>query len=85
MLCGMFVHDMKGLRIVFTDGSRIVYRLSGTSGSGATIRIYIDSYEPNLQKAKEDSQTMLRPLVAIALHISEIKKFIGRTKPTVIT
>lgn len=75
----------QGLRIVFTDGSRIVYRLSGTSGSGATIRIYIDSYEPNLQKAKEDSQTMLRPLVAIALHISEIKKFIGRTKPTVIT
>lgn len=75
----------QGLRIVFTDGSRIVYRLSGTAGAGATIRVYIDSYEPNLEKAREDSQKMLRPLVAIALHISDIKKFTGRTKPSVIT
>uniref|UniRef100_A0A224YVV2 phosphoglucomutase (alpha-D-glucose-1,6-bisphosphate-dependent) n=1 Tax=Rhipicephalus zambeziensis TaxID=60191 RepID=A0A224YVV2_9ACAR len=79
------VAEKQGLRIVFTDGSRIVYRLSGTSGVGATIRVYIDSYEPNIEKAKEDSAKMLRPLVAIALHISEIKKFTGRTKPTVIT
>lgn len=77
--------DKQGLRIVFTDGSRIVYRLSGTGSTGATIRIYIDSYEPDPLKCKEDSQKMLRPLVAIAIHISDIKNFTGRTRPTVIT
>lgn len=44
MFCaGIF--SLQGLRIIFSDGSRIIYRLSGTSSDGATVRIYIDSYE----------------------------------------
>lgn len=75
----------QGIRIVFRDGSRIVYRLSGTGSTGATIRVYIDSYESNPDNCKEDSQKMLLPLVAIALEIAQLKKFVGHTKPTVIT
>lgn len=75
----------QGLRIVFRDGSRVIFRLSGTGSTGATIRVYVDSYEPDKEKCKQDSQIMLRPLVAIALHISQIRKFTGRGRPTVIT
>lgn len=73
----------QGLRIVFTDGSRIVMRLSGTGSSGATVRLYIDSYEKDnvLGQASE----MLKPLIEIALQISELPKFTGRNAPTVIT
>jgi phosphoglucomutase len=46
----------QGLRILFKDGSRIVYRLSGTGSKGATIRLYIDSYEKNVDKYKLDAQ-----------------------------
>ena len=46
----------KGLRIIFEDGSRIVIRLSGTGSSGATVRLYIDSYESNADKYFLDAQ-----------------------------
>lgn len=73
----------QGLRIIFEDGSRIVLRLSGTGSSGATVRLYIDSYEK--ENVLGDAQVMLKPLVDIALQISELEKFTGRTSPTVIT
>lgn len=68
---------------MFEDGSRIVMRLSGTGSSGATVRLYIDSYEKDnvLGQASE----MLEPLIQIALQISELPKFTGRSAPTVIT
>lgn len=77
------VASKQGLRVVFEDGSRIVMRLSGTGSSGATVRMYIDSYEKDnvLGKASE----MLKPLINIALEISDLQKFTGRTAPTVIT
>lgn len=77
------VSTKQGLRIVFEDGSRIVMRLSGTGSSGATVRLYIDSYEKDnvLGQASE----MLKPLIDIALQISELPKFTGRNAPTVIT
>lgn len=46
----------QGLRIIFTDGSRIIFRLSGTGSAGATIRLYIDSYEKDSQKIYQDPQ-----------------------------
>lgn len=73
----------QGIRILFNDGSRLVYRLSGTGSSGATIRVYIDSYEKDNVTA--NAQDMLKPLVNIALEISQLKKFTGREEPTVIT
>ncbi|CAM4625235.1 hypothetical protein PO909_005649 [Leuciscus waleckii] len=75
----------QGLRIIFTDGSRIIFRLSGTGSAGATIRLYIDSYENDSQKIYADPQVMLAPLVDIALRISQLQEKTGRSAPTVIT
>ncbi|XP_056607379.1 phosphoglucomutase-1 [Triplophysa dalaica] len=75
----------QGLRIIFSDGSRIIFRLSGTGSAGATIRLYIDSYEKDQQKIYQDPQVMLAPLVDIALKISQLQEKTGRTAPTVIT
>uniref|UniRef100_A0A9J8CDP5 Phosphoglucomutase 1 n=1 Tax=Cyprinus carpio carpio TaxID=630221 RepID=A0A9J8CDP5_CYPCA len=75
----------QGLRIIFSDGSRIIFRLSGTGSAGATIRLYIDSYEKDPQKIYQDPQVMLAPLVDIALRISQLQEKTGRTAPTVIT
>lgn len=73
----------QGIRILFEDGSRIIYRLSGTGSSGATIRVYVDSYEKD--NYDSEAQVMLEPLVKIALQISKLPEFTGRTEPTVIT
>ncbi|CAH1638993.1 unnamed protein product [Spodoptera littoralis] len=73
----------QGLRIIFEDGSRIVLRLSGTGSSGATVRLYIDSYEA--KDVLGDAQVMLKPLIDVALQISELPKYTGRDAPTVIT
>ncbi|KAJ8274504.1 hypothetical protein COCON_G00091290 [Conger conger] len=75
----------QGLRIFFSDGSRIIFRLSGTGSAGTTIRLYIDSYEKDPQMIYEDPQVMLAPLVTIALKISELHERTGRKGPTVIT
>lgn len=75
----------QGLRILFADGSRIVFRLSGTGSSGATIRLYVDSYENDAAKYELDAQIVLKPLVEIALEISKLTEFTGRKEPTVIT
>ncbi|XP_048394866.1 phosphoglucomutase-1 isoform X2 [Stegostoma tigrinum] len=75
----------QGLRIIFTDGSRLVFRLSGTGSAGATIRIYIDSYYKDACKIFNEPQVMLSPLIKIALKISQIHERTGRTSPTVIT
>lgn len=77
------VSTKQGLRIVFTDGSRIVMRLSGTGSSGATVRLYIDSYED--KNVLGEASVMLKPLIDIALEISSLPKFTGRSGPTVIT
>ncbi len=79
------VSTKQGLRILFKDGSRVVFRLSGTGSSGATIRLYIDSYESNPAKYELDAQVVLEPLIQIALRISKLTEFTGRTEPTVIT
>ncbi|XP_017275798.1 phosphoglucomutase-1-like [Kryptolebias marmoratus] len=73
----------QGLRIIFSDGSRIIYRLSGTGSDGATVQIYIDSYEKEL--ILEDTQVMLAPLATIALKISQLHHRTGRSGPSLIT
>lgn len=75
----------QGVRIGFTDGSRIVFRLSGTGTEGATLRIYLESYEPDASKHHLDAQEALAGLIAIALDVSELRERTGRDKPTVIT
>ncbi|MDH4286581.1 MAG: alpha-D-glucose phosphate-specific phosphoglucomutase, partial [Gallionella sp.] len=75
----------QGLRILFADGSRIVFRLSGTGTEGATLRIYLESYESDVGKHHLDAQEALHELIGIALQLSELPQRTGRDKPTVIT
>ncbi len=75
----------QGVRIGFTDGSRIVFRLSGTGTEGATLRLYLESYDPDVARHHLDAQEALAELVGIALEISELRQRTGRDKPTVIT
>ncbi|HIK57325.1 MAG TPA: alpha-D-glucose phosphate-specific phosphoglucomutase [Synechococcales cyanobacterium M55_K2018_004] len=79
------VSKNQGIRIGFTDGSRIVFRLSGTGTQGATLRLYLESYEPNIAKHHLDPQVALGDLIAIAEEIAQIKHYTGMEKPTVIT
>lgn len=75
----------QGVRVLFTDGSRVVFRLSGTAGSGATIRMYLEKYEPNTGNVEQQTGEALRELVGIALEISRLAEHTGRNEPTVIT
>jgi len=75
----------QGLRIGFTDGSRLIFRLSGTGTAGATLRIYLESFEPDVSKHHLDAQVALKPLLEIAEQLAHIKHFTGMEKPTVIT
>ena len=79
------VSHNQGLRIGFTDDSRIVFRLSGTGTQGATLRLYVESYEPNIARHTLDPQEALKELIAIADQIAQIKTLTGRDRPTVIT
>ena len=79
------VSKQQGIRIGFTDGSRIVFRLSGTGTKGATLRVYIESYEPDASKHDRDTQEALKPLIDLAQEIAQIKEYTQRDEPTVIT
>lgn len=79
------VATQQGIRIGFKDGSRIVYRLSGTGTEGATLRLYVERYEPDTSKHDQDTQTALADLISLADEIAKIKELTGREAPTVIT
>jgi phosphoglucomutase len=79
------VSHNQGIRILFTDGSRIVVRLSGTGTEGATIRIYLEAFEPDTAKHDLDAQIALAEMITIAMQISQLKELTGRQAPTVIT
>ncbi|TVQ19904.1 MAG: alpha-D-glucose phosphate-specific phosphoglucomutase [Leptolyngbya sp. DLM2.Bin15] len=79
------VSKKQGIRIGFTDGSRIVFRLSGTGTKGATLRLYLESYEADPTKQGLDPQDALGDLIAIAHEMAQIKALTGRDQPTVIT
>ncbi len=75
----------QGIRIGFENGSRIVFRLSGTGTVGATLRIYIERFEANATRHDQDAQEALGELIILAEQLCEIKKRTGRTEPDVIT
>mmetsp|Transcript_6263 Transcript_6263/g.7069 ORF Transcript_6263/g.7069 Transcript_6263/m.7069 type:complete len:577 (+) Transcript_6263:75-1805(+) len=75
----------QGLRFIFADGSRIIFRLSGTGSSGATIRLYLEKYTDDQEKVGMETAEALKDLVAIALELAEVEKLTGRKEPTVIT
>jgi phosphoglucomutase len=75
----------QGIRFLFKDGSRIIYRLSGTGTEGATLRVYIERYEPDPAKQGGDTQTALSDLIQIARNLAEIEPRTGRSAPSVVT
>jgi len=75
----------QGIRIGFSLGSRIVFRLSGTGTEGATLRMYLERFEPDPERQGMDTQEALRDLIGIADAIAEIRSRTGRQRPTVIT
>lgn len=79
------VSGNQGLRIGFDDGARIIFRLSGTGTVGATLRVYIESYEADPARHDQDPQIALADLIKVAAQISELAQRTGRDRPTVIT
>jgi phosphoglucomutase len=79
------VSKKQGIRVLLADGSRIVYRLSGTGTAGATLRVYIERYEPDPAKHAQDTQAALHDLIAIANNLAQIRERTKRDAPTVIT
>ncbi|KAI8818486.1 uncharacterized protein EV422DRAFT_537161 [Fimicolochytrium jonesii] len=77
------VSKNQGIRIVFTDASRIIFRLSGTGSQGATIRLYVEKYAP--KEYKTETQAAIQDLIDVALALSRLREETGREKPTVIT
>jgi phosphoglucomutase len=77
--------ERQGIRILFEDGSRIVFRLSGTGTAGATLRVYIERFEPDPARHDQQTQAALADLVALAGDLARIVPFTGRAEPTVIT
>lgn len=75
----------QGLRISLADGSRIVYRLSGTGTEGATIRVYMERLETDPAHQLNDPQDQLADVIALATSLADIKALTGRDAPTVIT
>jgi phosphoglucomutase len=73
----------QGIRLIFEDGSRIVYRLSGTGTAGATLRVYIEKYEA--RNLGLETQSALATLISYAESVAGIKERTGRAEPTVIT
>ncbi|MEM7303249.1 MAG: alpha-D-glucose phosphate-specific phosphoglucomutase [Pseudomonadota bacterium] len=75
----------QGIRIGFRDGSRVVFRLSGTGTVGATLRVYIERYEPAEGALDLETQSALAPFIQAADELAGIKERTGRTEPSVIT
>ncbi|MGN6550878.1 MAG: alpha-D-glucose phosphate-specific phosphoglucomutase, partial [Pararhizobium sp.] len=79
------VSEHQGIRILFEGGSRVVFRLSGTGTSGATLRVYIERFEPDVARHDLDTQAALADLIAAADEIAGIARHTGRDRPSVIT
>ena len=75
----------QGLRLLLDDGSRVVFRLSGTGTQGATLRLYLESYVPPSGNLQQDPQQALADLISAADQLAEIKRRTGMDQPTVIT
>jgi phosphoglucomutase len=75
----------QGVRILFEDGARIVYRLSGTGTVGATLRVYLERYAPAEGDLAETTQNALGDLIALSRTLAGIEPRLGRSAPSVIT
>ena len=79
------VSKNQGIRILFDDGARIIFRLSGTGTGGATLRLYIERYVEDIKEHDLETQEALYDLIETAELLANIIGFTGRDEPTVIT
>ncbi|QRV92997.1 phosphoglucomutase/phosphomannomutase, alpha/beta/alpha domain protein [Ceratobasidium sp. AG-Ba] len=79
------VSKNQGHIVLFEDGSRVVFRLSGTGSQGATVRMYIERYSKDPSQFKKNTAEGLQPLIDASLEFTKLKEYLGRDKPTVIT
>ncbi|HET9537645.1 MAG TPA: alpha-D-glucose phosphate-specific phosphoglucomutase [Mesorhizobium sp.] len=79
------VSKNQGIRVLFEGGSRVVFRLSGTGTSGATLRVYIERFEPSSGDLSLETQAALADLIDAAEEIAAIRSHTGRDQPSVIT
>ena len=79
------VSSKQGIRIGLKDGSRVVFRLSGTGTEGATLRVYLERHEPDATRHDIEAQTALKPLVDLAEAVARISSMTGMDQPSVMT
>merc|ERR1712178_312799 len=79
------VSKNQGIRFIFEDNSRIIFRLSGTGVAGATVRLYLEKYVGPDGDLGQHQFEVVKPLAAIAMEISKLPTYTGRDSPTVIT
>jgi phosphoglucomutase len=79
------ISQKQGVRVLFEDGSRIVYRLSGTGTEGATLRVYLERYAGGPEGLDLDAQEALTPVIRAAHRIAGIEGHTGRREPDVVT
>jgi phosphoglucomutase len=75
----------QGVRIILVDGSRVVFRLSGTGTEGATLRIYLERHEPDGSRHDIEAQQALRPLLELAESVAQVRSLTGMDQPSVMT
>ncbi len=79
------VTPKQGVRITFAEDARVVFRLSGTGTAGATLRVYLERFEPPSGRHDRDVQEVLAPVIAAAEATAEIRRHTGRDAPSIIT
>jgi phosphoglucomutase len=79
------ISQRQGVRLVLDDGSRVVFRLSGTGTEGATLRIYLERHEPDPARHDTDVQSALAPLVHLAEQVARVRHWTGMNEPSVMT
>ena len=77
--------EKQGVRILFDDGSRVVFRLSGTGTAGATLRVYLERFEPDPSRQDEEVRSALAGVIQAAEEIAGIRRHTGRSEPDVVT
>ncbi len=79
------ISEHQGIRILLENGSRIIYRLSGTGTQGATLRVYLEAFTNDPDKIKQSNQVLVQDLATASQEIAQIEKLTGRDRPSVIT
>jgi phosphoglucomutase len=79
------VSSQQGIRLIFDDGARVIFRLSGTGTEGATLRLYLESYEADVARQDQPAQQALAELAAVAEQVAGIRLRTGMAGPTVAT